>query len=157
MIPEIVAHGRLLEGDVGRLVGQFGLGRTGVFGVGAVRNAEHLITGSEPGHGVADGDHSPGDIEAEHRVLGFGESEAGEANQVRQSGHEVHHSPIETRGLDLDQDLVRLDGRSLDGSEFEHLGVAVSMLDDGSHGLRPRLRRRFRWLLFPACSRLLVQ
>ena len=80
------------------------------------------------------------------RILGSGESEAGQAGEVGQAGHEVPGAAVDPGGVDLDQDLVRQrwSGRWT-VRQLEHVGRAVAVLDDGSHGGRPA-PVRWQWL-----------
>ena len=81
--------GRLLEGEVRRLVRELVLSGTCVLGEGAVAGAEHVVASLKPRHVLADRLDRPRDIHAPNTSLGRAEPEAHDAQQVRQARHDV--------------------------------------------------------------------
>src|SRR5215203_3202909 len=73
---------RLLEGEVCGLGRELVLASTHVLGVGALSDAEHLITWLEAGHVLAECLHNPGHVRADDGVLGRAEAIAREAYRV---------------------------------------------------------------------------
>ena len=68
-------------------------------------------------------------------MLGLGDPVAGETDQVRGAGDEVGDTSVDAGGVDLDQHLRRPDLWPVDGAQLQHLGRAVSVLDDRTHRL----------------------
>jgi hypothetical protein len=97
---------RLLEAQVRRL------GRESVWGCGrilregAVAGAEHLVANLELGHLPADRLDGPGDIHAANTDLGSSESEADDAEQVRQAGHDVPVTDVDPSRVNADEHVV---------------------------------------------------
>jgi hypothetical protein len=98
----------LLEAEIRRLEGKVVRWRAGVFGEGALAPSEHLVTGPESGHVLADRLHGPGDVHAQGGDLGLAQPEGwdNDADQVRQAGHDVPVAPMQASRLDLQQHLV---------------------------------------------------
>ena len=100
----------LVEGDRGWLAGELVRVRDGVLRVRARADAEDLVADGEAIDVRTDGHDAPGDVGTRDRLLGSPEPEAHEPDEVRQPGHEVPHAPVDAGGVDLDEDLVCLDG-----------------------------------------------
>ena len=132
-MPDTARDCRLREAQVGRLGHQLVLVGGCVLGQRAVGDAEHLVARGESGDVGADGHDAAGNVEAGDAVLRFGESKAGEADQVRGAGHEMAGTAIDSCGNDFDEDLVGLWCGADDTLEFENVGRAVSVLGDGAH------------------------
>ena len=68
-------------------------------------------------------------------MLGLGDPVAGKTDQVGGAGEEVSDTSIDAGGVDFDQHLLRRDLWPVDGAQLQHLGCAVSVLDERTHRL----------------------
>jgi hypothetical protein len=134
-------HASLLERDVIRFRDQLVLTGRGVLGERAVPDTEHGVPDGEPGDRIPDGLNGAGDVPADDRVPRGSEPEP-EPDRVRAAGHQVPGATVETGGVDPDKNLVVLDARAGDLGDAQHLGRAVGVVDDSSHGGGDRGRVR---------------
>ncbi len=129
-------HGRscgLLEPQRRWLVGELGLVGRCVLGVGAVADPEDRVAHLETGDLVAHSLHDARDVEAQDRLLGPSQAEAGEPYRVRQPGGEMPDPSIDSRSCDAQQHLAGTRCRSVDDG---HLGrVPVAIPDGCRHGV----------------------
>ena len=59
-------------------------------------------------------DYDASKIEARDRVLGLRQPESQQSDQVRASGHEMPHTSVDPGGMNLHQNLIRVDCRTID-------------------------------------------
>jgi len=130
---------RLLKGEVRRFRREVILWSAGVLGIRAVAPAEHLVTRPEPGHVLADGLNTPGDVHAPDGDLGLAQPEGwdDEADHVRQPSHDMPDASVQAGGVHAHQHLVVLGHRLVDVPEFQDIESAIAVLDDGLHGGSP--------------------
>ena len=123
----------------------------GELGEGAVAEADDLVADVDPVDVLADGDHSAGDVGAEHGVLGPVEPVAHQAGEVGPAAHLECVASVDAGGVDLDQHAVVGDGGSLDVAEAEDVGGAEPVSRDRSHGVHRRVVRRVLSLRIDGC------
>jgi hypothetical protein len=112
---------RLVEGDVGRLRGEFVRSHDRVLGERAGGHPEHLVARLEPAHvGAARLDGS-GEAAAGIGVPGTTQTEAGEANGIGQTGHDVPRASIHAGREHAHQHLVVAEGGPVDLPEPENV------------------------------------
>jgi hypothetical protein len=116
------------------------LGHADVLGVGTgVAPAEDRVARLEAGDVPADRLDAPGEVHAANGDLGPAQPQGrdDDADQVRQTGHDVPHAPVEAGRVHPHQHLAVLGRRRGDVPELEDVGGAVGVLDDGLHGDLP--------------------
>ena len=138
----------LLEAEPGRFVRQLAGPGGGVFGEGAAGDAEHLLTGPEPGDAGAGRHDRARHVQPGHGVLRPTQAKAQQPHEVGLAGHQMPGAPVHPGRPYLHQDLVRRDRGRGDPLQPEHiLGPgAVPVLHDRLHcrlaGCRAGLRCR---------------
>jgi hypothetical protein len=132
--------GGLGDGEAGRLAGELVRAGARVLGERTVADAEHLLADREPGDIGADGRDRAGHVEPGHGVSG-GAQARDQADQVRLARHEVPGTPVQSGGVDPEEDLAVTGGWPADLRQMQDVGGAVSGLHDRPHAL---LRRRCR-------------
>jgi hypothetical protein len=109
---------RLLEAEVRGLGRDLVLPSGGVLGEGAGGDAEHLIAGLEPRDILADLLDATCRINAPDPGLGPAEPEAQDAEQVRQTRHDVPVADVRTRRVNAEQHLAAANHRFVDICEL---------------------------------------
>ena len=126
-------RGRLLEGEIGRLLEELVLCRPRVLGEGSRAPAEDLVARLEPGHIRPDRLDRPRDVGSGHAVLRPAES-GREAHDERRARHEDPVTDMDGCRMDANQHLVGRDLRLVDVLRLEDLCGAVAVLNDRLHG-----------------------
>ena len=83
---------------------------------------EDVVADLEPRHGRSDCHDRAGDIEPRNRALGLAQPGPHQAEQVRESRHQVPRASVETRRVDSNEYLLVTDSRPVDLFKMEHVG-----------------------------------
>ena len=112
---------RLLEGEDGRFGNELFLRSARVLRKGALPDAEDLVSLLEPSHVSANSLDDSSHVHAGDWDLRFAQPRR-DASCVRQTGHEMPNTSINSRPADVNKHVVIADLRQVDIFESQHLG-----------------------------------
>src|SRR2546425_6920836 len=114
-------RGRLLERQVGWLPDDSNVANGNILGKGLYAHAEDVISGLKLGHVPPDRFDAPSQVRSQNRVLGFEQAAHHRADDVRPASHRVPVTSIDGGRMNAYKDVIVLDGRLLNLSEFEDI------------------------------------